>query len=60
MGSTEKLIKEIHEVIVEGKAPKNDLIQAAKKVVAIRYDSSKEWEDLKYAIGYMGEILEKY
>lgn len=56
--SIEKMIAEIHEVIVKHKPAEDELVDAAVKVCQIRY-SDKEWGDLSAAIGELIGVLQK-
>ncbi len=40
--TTDEMIKELHGAIIGKNYPKHDLIHTAKKVVEIRFDSTKE------------------
>ena len=54
--SIEDQIREIHDAIVKHKPAEDALMEAAVRVVEIRY-SDAEWGELNTAIGRMCEVL---
>jgi hypothetical protein len=58
MTDTEKLIEEIHAKIFNKKPVNEDLINAAKKVVFVRYSGS--WNMLNEAISELKAVLDDF
>ena len=54
--SIEEQIREIHEVICKHKPAEDELMDAAVRVVELRY-SDAEWSDLNAAIGNLCNVL---
>lgn len=54
----EEKVDAIYRTVVKGSPASDGLITAAQEVVDVRFDSSKEWEDLSDAISELANALE--
>ena len=55
----EEKIDAIYRTVVKGAPASDELMAAAEQVVKVRFDSSKEWEDLDNSICELANALER-
>lgn len=55
----EEKIDAIYRTVVKGAPASDELIMAAQNVVDMRFDNSKQWEDLSDSIVELANILKR-